>query len=76
MPILKPLIPEAGQRVGTVCGPGEFAKDRAGTVLCQVTDRWGTHALVLMDDGTTRTCHGLNRGPGIGWHLVGWKISE
>lgn len=63
-------IPEAGQRIGRVCGPCQFPEDNAGIVLTQVTDRWGTHALVLMDDGTTETCHGLNSGLGIGWHLL------
>jgi hypothetical protein len=62
-------LPEAGQRVGTVCGPCERAKDNAGTVLCQVTDRWGTHSLVLMDSGETKTCHGLTK-IGIGWHAI------
>ena len=68
--ITAPLIPEAGQRIGVECGPGEFAADNAGIVLCQVTDRWGTRAVVLMDTGETKTCEGLNRGPGIGWHLI------
>jgi hypothetical protein len=65
-----PVLPEPGQRVGVVCGPGEFARDNSGMTLCQVTDRWGTHAIILMDDGTTKTCHGLNSGPGIGYHLL------
>jgi hypothetical protein len=65
---LAPIIPHAGQRIGSVAGPGQSPKDNAGTVLCQFTDRWGTYALVLMDDVTTRTCRGMNRGPGIGWH--------
>lgn len=68
--ITAPQLPASGARVGTICGPGEFARDNAGTVLCHVTDRWGTHAVVLMDTGKTNTCHGLNNGPGIGWHLV------
>jgi hypothetical protein len=63
-------LPAAGTRVGTVCGPCERANDNAGTVLCEVTDRWGTHVLVLMDSGKVETCHGLNRGPGIGWHAL------
>ena len=54
------LLPAPGARVGTVCGPGEFASDNPGTVLCHVTDRWGTHAVVLRDDGTTANCHSLN----------------
>ena len=63
-------LPAVGSRVGTECGPGEFARDHAGTVLRHVTDRWGTHAVVQMDDGSEQTCHGLNSGPGIGWHQV------
>lgn len=63
-------LPQAGQRIGRICGPGEFASDDAGIVLCQVDDRWGSHVVVLMDNGTTETCHGMNRGPGIGWHYL------
>lgn len=68
--ITAPVLPAPRARVGTICGPGEFARDNAGTVLRHITDRWGTHALVLRDNGTTDTCHGLNSGPGIGWHLI------
>lgn len=71
-----PSIPDAGQRVGVVDGPGQFAKDNAGTVLCQIQDRWGIHALVLMDTGKTATCHGVNHGPGIGWHLLTTALSN
>lgn len=63
-------LPEPGQRVGVVDGPGQYPEHHAGIVLCQVSDRWGTHAVVLMDDGKTETCHGLMSGPGIGWHLI------
>lgn len=63
-------VPNAGQRVGVVYGPGEFPKDKAGTVMTQVTNQWGTHALVMMDSGKIERCEGLNSGPGIGWHLV------
>lgn len=62
-------LPRPGQRVGTVSGPGEFPSDNAGTVLTQITDRWGTHALVMMDSGKVETCHGLTQR-GIGWHLL------
>jgi hypothetical protein len=68
--IRAPQLPPAGARVGTIDGPGVFASDNPGTVLCHVTDQWGTHAVVLMDTGRTATCHGLNAGPGIGWHLL------
>lgn len=63
-------LPNIGTRVGTVDGPGAFARDNAGTVLRHETDRWGTHAVVLRGTGETDTCHGLNDGPGIGWHLL------
>jgi hypothetical protein len=64
------VLPSSGQRVGTVSGPGQFPRDNAGTVICQITDRWGTHALVMMDSGRVDTCHGLNNGAGIGWHRI------
>lgn len=68
-PAILPInIPPAGSRIGRVCGPGESPRDAAGTVLCQVETRFGTYSLVLMDDGTTTSCHGMNIGPGIGWH--------
>jgi len=52
-----------------VCGPGEFPKDNAGTVLTVYEDQWGKHALVLMDSGETKTCEGLTK-VGIGWYLL------
>lgn len=64
------LIPSPGQRIGRVSGPAGLAIDEMGIVLCHVTNRLGTYALVLMDTGKTRTCHGLNRAPGMGWHAV------
>lgn len=63
------ILPQPGARVGTVDGPGVFPKDNAGTVITQVTDRWGTHAIVMMDSGKIGTCHGLTT-VGIGWHLL------
>lgn len=60
-------LPKAGSRVGVVFGPGEFPKDKQGQVISHVTDRWGSYAVVLMDDGTTRTCHSLTK-VGIGWY--------
>lgn len=62
-------LPQAGQRVGSVDGPCVDPRDNAGTVLCQVTDRWGTHALVLMDNGTTTKVHSLTER-GIGWYAL------
>lgn len=69
-PLITPqLLPAPGARVGSVDGPGRFPKDNAGTVLCHVTDRWGTHAVVLMDSGATNKVHGLT-SVGIGTHLI------
>lgn len=68
--IQPPVLPEPGSRVGVVCGPGEFASDNAGIVLCHVASQWLGWAVVLMDSGRIEHCHGLNRGPGIGWHAV------
>lgn len=65
-----PVLPVAGQRVGVVCGPSEFARDNAGTTICQIQDQWGTHALVMMDSGEVKKCHGLNNGPGVGFHAL------
>lgn len=62
-------LPASGSRVGTVCGPCERPADRAGTVLCHVTNRWGTHAVVLLDEGNTTTCNGLTK-VGIGWYQL------
>lgn len=64
-----PSLPASGSRVGTVCGPCDQPADRAGTVLCHITDRWGTHAVVLFDDGHTDHCHGLTT-VGIGWYQL------
>lgn len=66
------LLPAPGARVGTVDGPGKLPQDDAGTTLCHVTDRWGTHAVVLMDTGKHRTVHGLTT-VGIGVHLLSGK---
>ena len=63
-------LPTPGQRIGVVGGPGQYASHNAGIVLCHVTNRWGTQALVLMDTGVVKKCTGLNRGPGIGWHAI------
>ena len=67
-----PVLPEPGTRIGIVCGPGEFPKDHAGTVLCHVTDRWGTHAVCLMDKGPVHYCHGLT-DVGIGTYQLETK---
>lgn len=63
-------LPEAGQRIGVVCGPGEFAKDNSGTVISNIENEWGNYVLVMMDSGEVKRCNGLNSRPGIGWHAV------
>ncbi len=67
--ISQQILPEAGARVGVVDGPGVFPKDNAGTVITQVTDRWGSHAVVMMDSGKIAYCHGLTK-VGIGYYLL------
>lgn len=64
------VLPKAGDRIGRVCGPGQFPEDDAGVVLSVVSDKWGDYAMVLLDSGQVVSCHGLNSGPGIGWHKV------
>ena len=69
-------LPEPGQRVGVVDGPGQFPEHNAGIVMTIVKDKWQYYALVMMDDGKTKTCHGLNSGPGIGWHALVNKYQD
>lgn len=64
------VLPHLGSRVGSVDGPGVFPSDNPGTCTAHVVDRWGMHAVIEFDDGRTTTCHGLNTGPGIGFHLI------
>lgn len=74
-PIQFQHLPAPGCRIGSVCGPGEYARDNAGTVICHIEDRWGQHAVVMMDSGRVDTCHGLKDGHGIGWHPVTVKTT-
>jgi len=62
-------LPQPGKRIGAVDGPGVFPSDNAGTVLCHVTGEFHTYALVLMDDGSTKDCHGVTER-GIGWYVL------
>ena len=62
-------LPAPGARIGTVDGPCQNPKDRAGTVLFHQTDRWGTHAVALMDDGQIRICGPITT-VGIGCYLL------
>lgn len=63
-------LPAAGQRIGVVYGPGEYAPHNAGTVITRVESQWGDYVLVMMDSGEVKRCDGTNRGPGVGWHAV------
>ena len=65
-------LPAAGTRVGTVCGPCGNPAHNAGTVLCLITDSYGTYAIVLMDTGKIDHCFGLDQ-VGIGWYALGNK---
>jgi hypothetical protein len=59
-------LPAAGTKVVAIDGCGG---ERIGWVTEIITDRWGTHAEVLMDDGDVDTCHGLTT-VGIGWYVA------
>lgn len=67
------LLPVPGARVGIVCGPGQMPQDDAGSVLCLVTDRFGTSATVLMDSGRTTIMNCIT-SIGIGFHLIAGEI--
>jgi hypothetical protein len=71
----KPALPLPGAKVVCVCGPCESSSpqyaqpENVGTVLTLITDRWGTHALVLWGDGKTEGVHTLTTC-GIGVYLA------
>lgn len=56
-------LPAPGTRVGSCDG---LSVRRNGTVITHVTNRWGTTAMVLMDDGRIDWCNYLVK-MGIGW---------
>ena len=61
-----------GLRVGVVCGPGEFPENRTGTVVNQLTNRWGTQWEVEMDDGSPEWISAMHTNEmGIGWYAIG-----
>jgi len=70
LPVARRVLPPLGARVGSVDGPGVFPSDNPGACTAHVVDRWGAHAVIEFDDGRITTCHGLNTGPGIGFHLL------
>jgi hypothetical protein len=59
-----------GDRVGFVCGPGEFPTDTTGRVYRQFTDQWGKHLRVKMDDSSFRTVESFT-DIGIGAYYLG-----
>lgn len=66
-----PVLPKAGDRVGFVCGPCQFPKDRAGTVVTVYADRWyDSNAVVLLDEGGSETIVGAYTTVGIGAYLI------
>lgn len=68
--------PLPGDRVGIVCGPGEFPKDRKGTVIATYSNRFYKEmGLILMDDGTTETLVGQYTKVGIGVYLLARKVA-
>lgn len=64
------VLPLAGARIGHVSGPCDFPRDNEGIVMTIIEGKDEIYALVLMDDGTTKRCYGINSRPGIGWHCI------
>lgn len=64
-------LPKPGDRVGCVCGPGEFPQDDAGIVIAIYDDAWySNQAVILMDNGTITYMVGAYATVGIGWYLI------
>lgn len=64
-------MPQVGDRVGFVCGPGQWPQDRPGTVTKVYSDRWhANNADVELDDGTTEHFMGPYTTVGIGTYLI------
>jgi len=61
-----------------VCVAGAFYGSVAGVIVDIVTDRWGTHAKIALDDGTEDwTDHVSPLGtPGIGVVHAGWNVGS
>lgn len=61
-----------GQRIGLITEPGQFPREGmcdTGKVYGKITDRWGRHLRVKMDDFRFETVHGLT-DVGIGAYLI------
>lgn len=64
-------LPQVGDRVGFVCGPGQFPRDNAGTVTRTYSNDWyASNADIQMDDGSTRHIVGAYTTVGIGAYLI------
>lgn len=64
-------LPQLGDRVGFVCGPGQFPRDNAGTVTRVYSNRWyANNAEVQMDNGSVEHIVGAYTTVGIGAHLI------
>lgn len=61
-----------GDRIGLISGPGQFPVEGlcdTGKVYGKVTDKWGRHLRIKMDDCRFETVHGLTE-TGIGAYLI------
>lgn len=66
--------PVPGDRIGIVCGPGEFPRDCKGTVIATYSNRFYKDiGVILMDDGTTKELVGQYTKVGIGVYLLNRK---
>lgn len=67
-------MPKPGDRVGVICGPGDFPRIglcASGIVLCISSSAYYDHiATVLMDDGSTKDWVGAYTTRGIGCYLL------
>lgn len=61
---------QLGDRVGFVCGPGEFPTDTTGRVYGRISNDWGRHLRVKMDDSTFRSVYAFTN-VGIGSYYLG-----
>ncbi len=55
--------------LGTRIMAADGYTNRWGKVYGRIRTRWGSSLRIKFDDYTFDTCHGINSGPGIGWHL-------
>jgi hypothetical protein len=63
---------KTGQRVGAVCGPGEFPQSgfcREGKVTEKLRSGWGNFCLIVFDGGGSDRMYGITK-KGIGFYLL------